>query len=577
MCHFFHIFFCIITVLSAAGCRDKGYIEELNRINSFVKSHPDSALSLIEDFDVERLSGNREKAYYAYVYTKARHNCNVLTFDDSLMHFAERWMLKHGSNDEKAQILYCIGNSLTIRDSFAQASDYYSKAEIFAMESQNDYMIAAINNALGYSYRFQMDYEEALVHFAKASSILKNLGDMRQYLIPKYQEITVLEKLGQTDKALRMAEEAEALAVSVNDTAMVLRLNSLTAIIAASMSPTPEEASDIKSRLMMNFHKYGVDSIPVPLYNTTGLLLFYQGDLRNARFWLQKALDHTPPLSTRLGCYYTLSMIAEAEGKYKEALEYERNVTSLQDTLFTETKESMIQVAERKYRNEYLQNSYDVLALKHKYQNIITIISAAVFILLATSAVIYYRKRIKDSKKKIEEAMSYIDSVSAGYNELQSRYDSLQKNNGDLNEVNSKMLNMLALRMDSIRQLLEMASLYESRPAIFYSKFKEHIKVSPQNNVELENEIISTANLQFHNLINDLKAKSPDLSVHELCYCSLICLGFSQQSIRVLYDHTNINSIYSLRAKIRAKLGISNSNRSLDNYFRELIQQNYTA
>jgi len=120
-----------------------------------------------------------------------------------------------------------------------------------------------------------------------------------------------------------------------------------------------------------------------------------------------------------------------------------------------------------------------------------------------------------------------------------------------------------------------LASLYESRPAVFYSKFKDLIKVSQFNNTELEQEIISTTNLSYHNILDDLKAMHPDLSLHELCYCGLICLGFSQQSIRVLYDHTNINSIYSLRARIRAKLGISNSNKNLDTYFKELIREKY--
>ena len=177
--------------------------------------------------------------------------------------------------------------------------------------------------------------------------------------------------------------------------------------------------------------------------------------------------------------------------------------------------------------------------------------------------------------RKIDEAISYIDTVSSGYAELQNRYKVLQEDNQNLNETSSKMLSMLSTRMESIQQLLELASLYESRPAVFYSKFKDLIKVSQFNNTELEQEIISTTNLSYHNILDDLKAMHPDLSLHELCYCGLICLGFSQQSIRVLYDHTNINSIYSLRARIRAKLGISNSNKNLDTYFKELIREKY--
>lgn len=216
-----------------------------------------------------------------------------------------------------------------------------------------------------------------------------------------------------------------------------------------------------------------------------------------------------------------------------------------------------------------------MLALKHKYQMFMFFAAAVVLITLTVSVVIFYRKRLKDSRRKIDEAISYIDTVSSGYAELQNRYKVLQEDNQNLNETSSKMLSMLSTRMESIQQLLELASLYESRPAVFYSKFKDLIKVSQFNNTELEQEIISTTNLSYHNILDDLKAMHPDLSLHELCYCGLICLGFSQQSIRVLYDHTNINSIYSLRARIRAKLGISNSNKNLDTYFKELIREKY--
>lgn len=40
----------------------------------------------------------------------------------------------------------------------------------------------------------------------------------------------------------------------------------------------------------------------------------------------------------------------------------------------------------------------------------------------------------------------------------------------------------------------------------------------------------------------------------------------------MLYDHTNMNSIYSLRTRIRSKLGINSSGKSLDNYFNELME-----
>lgn len=572
-------FFILLTTVSALlflpGCTDKDYNTELSHINSIVKSYPDSALSLIQSFDAGQLTKRKDRAFYAMVYTRAKHNCNVLSYDDSLMKVAERWYMRHGTSNEKATLLYCIGNSLTVKDSFPMATEYYSKAKIYAMESGDDYTVAAINCALGYSFRFQMDFNEAIEHFSKSASMLEDLGERQQALIPKYQEASLLEQLEEHGRAIEMCREAASTAAEINDTSMILRFKSLMAVATANRSPSPETAKEAIQTMNETWKRYNNDSIPISQYNVLGLLYFYKGDMKEAKKLMLKALEHIPPIATRLGCYYTLSMIAENEGNYRDALEYERNVTALQDTLFRETKDSMIQVSERKYRNEYLQESYKMLTLKHRYQTFMFLAGAVVLITLVISTVIFYRKRLKDSRHKINEALSYIDTVSSGYAELQSRYKALWQDNQHLNETSSKMLSMLSARMDSIRQLLELASLYESRPAVFYTKFKDHIKVSQLNNSELEQEIISTTNLSYHNIIDDLKAEHPDLSMHELCYCGLMCLGFSQQSIRVLYDHTNINSIYSLRARIRAKLGISNSNKNLDTYFKELIREKY--
>lgn len=576
MARFFFIFMITISVLiPVSGCADSDYNSELERISSIIKSYPDSALTLIQSFDAGQLKRRKDKAYYAMVYTRAKHNCNNLAYGDSLMTVAEHWYMKHGTSQEKAILLYCIGNSLTVKDSFPLAAEYYSKAEIYATESGDNYTIAAINCALGYSFRFQMDFDEAIDHFSKSASMLERMGERQQALIPKYQEAALLEQLEEHGQVIEICREAAATAADVNDTAMILRFNSLMAIATASYSPSPEAADEAIRRMKDTWKKYNNDSIPVSQYNVLGLLYYYQDNMQEARNLMLKSLEHIPPMSTRLGCYYTLSMIAEKEGRYREALEYERKVTALQDTIFRETKDSMVQVAEKKYRNEHIQESYKMLALKHRYQMFMFIAGAVVLITLTVSVVMFYRKRLKDSRRKIEEALSYVDTVSSGYAELQNRYKVLQKDNQNLNETSSKMLTMLSTRMDSIRKLLELASLYESRPAVFYSKFKDHIKVTQLNNTELEQEIISTTNLTYHNIIDDLKAMHPDLSLHELCYCGLICLGFSQQSIRVLYDHTNINSIYSLRARIRAKLGISNSNKNLDTYFKELIKEKY--
>lgn len=561
-------FVCLILIYSCTPNKYNGVLQELEALSA---KQPDSALILLEQTDIKNFKSAKQKAKYAFLHTKIRNN-NNLYYRDSLMNLAESYYMKYGTDTEKAQILYCIGNSMSSIDSFAIAVDYYSKAQIYANKSGIRHLIAAINNALGYSYSFQMDFEDALRCFSISADYLTAMGLAKESLLPRYNKISSLNKLGRNEEALNELHTAQAIAESINDTTQVIRFISLEATIVSQTATNAEEARAMLEKLMQYLNKSDIDNIPIPFYNVIGFLYYSQGNFTYAKKYLLMSLEHKPPLSTRLGCYFTLSRIAEAEGNWEDALMFERNVTSLQDTIFQETKKSVIQASERKYRNAYLQHSYDALSIKHHYSTILYSLTIAFILLLLTLFVIYYKKRIRTSRKEIEDTISYMDTLRIGYTELQNKYDCLKNDTEHLSSSNSQMLNLLGDRMDSVKQLLEMASQYESRPAVFYSKFKEHLKVSPQINIKWEEDIISITNLSYGNIISELKTEHPDMSVHELCYCALICLGFSQQSIRVLYDHTNMNSVYSLRTRIRTKLGIVHSNYSLDNYFKELLK-----
>lgn len=125
--------------------------------------------------------------------------------------------------------------------------------------------------------------------------------------------------------------------------------------------------------------------------------------------------------------------------------------------------------------------------------------------------------------------------------------------------------------IQSLKQLLEWASKYERYPEKFYSRFKEHMKLAAGKNRDLAEDVIAIANLTNRSIIDHLHKLYPSLSQHELCYCGFISLGFSHECIRILYNHTNVYSIYTMRSKIRSKIGLINNAVSLESYIQYLI------
>ncbi len=557
----------IVSAFVLCSC-GREYDAFLVNADSIISENPDSALTFLKTRPIESFSREKDRAYYALLVTRAKHNMGMY-YGDSLMRFAEKYYETNGSDREKFQILYNVGNSYSTQDSFPIAAEYYSKAEIYARNLGDRHMVAAINNALGYCYSFQQDLDDALERFTVAADLLKEIDEPSQYLIPKYQQLNILIQLERKEEAMSAIYEAMPVAKQEKDTASVLKLSSAEAILLCEIDSTRSlEAVD---RLLKIYDKYNHGEVPESHYNILGLIYYRCGEDDKASYWLEKSIGSHPPLKVRLGVYYTLSRLNEERGDYEAALQNERQFSSLHDSLFNESKSSLIQAAEMKYRNEYLQNSYDILKIRHQNQRLLLLVVVLIFIFLACSGYFIYKKRLKDQERRQEEAMNYVDSVRAGYSEISEKYESLKKELGQKTGLSGEMARLLGKRMDGLKDLIEMASIYEGRPTQFYEKFKEYVKVSPVSNIKWEEDIISITNLFTGNLMSELHNGHPDLSRHEMCYCSLICLGFSQQSIRMLYDHTNMNSIYSLRTRIRSKLGISSSGKSLDNYFRDLM------
>ena len=118
-----------------------------------------------------------------------------------------------------------------------------------------------------------------------------------------------------------------------------------------------------------------------------------------------------------------------------------------------------------------------------------------------------------------------------------------------------------------------MHSSQNEQDSRFYGKFQEHIQLSKNKNQELMNDIIEVADLLHNGVISFLRENYSSLTKHELCYCGFIALGFSPESIRVLYNHSNINSIYTTRRKIRSKLSLNAAYRDLEAYILELSEK----
>ncbi len=122
------IFTFIGVLLMMCGCASYSVDARLEAAEGLMYSHPDSALVLLNHIDPEQLEGESNKAYYALLYTQARHENGCPMEDTSLINSALNYYSKIG--DEEKYVRSLIYKAMAIEgENGAESVSLYRIAE----------------------------------------------------------------------------------------------------------------------------------------------------------------------------------------------------------------------------------------------------------------------------------------------------------------------------------------------------------------------------------------------------------------------------------------------------------------
>lgn len=529
-----------------------------------MSSTPDSAKFILESIDFNTISSRRKRAQYALLLSQAYDKCYIDVDNDSLIRFAVNYFSAHGTNVDRAKTYYYYAIVKNNASDFETAIRNLVIAREYVEKTEDSSLKGLIYSYLGTLYHDQYSFEDALEAYSRAAVAFENTGNKANLLYAVYKKGLVLNMIGDSDAALRILSDAKNLALEIDDTETALNIIASIGGIKIEQHPDAMSLQHCKREIFEMYNRFSNGDIPYAHYPIVGYIYFQEGKIDSARLlYTQYYLQQPRIKSTNVGVLAMLSKIEALRKNYKMAWDYGCLYMSHWDSINTEWRKNLIQNLERKYRTEYLEKSYKTLEDSHKYaMRSWTLIIVIIFI-MGGIIISFYRRALQKKRREIIEYERYIEEGQKLYTELVEKYDEIKAHTNVQDERSQTLFMLLGNRIQSLKQLLEWASIYEKNTDNFYKRFKEHIKVAAGNNKELADDVIAIANLSCHGVIDYLYKLHPTLSRHELCYCGFICLGFSPESIRILYNHTNPYSIYTMRSKIRNKLGITN-NSSLD-------------
>lgn len=524
-----------------------GSDDSLATADALMETNPDSALFLLTDIDVYRLS-EKDRPYYALLLTQANIKNGVDVDSDSLIAVAYQKYSQEKNDDKKIRSIFYYGMIKYNQGLFYEATKYALAAFDLSKNMDNPYWIAKsaelISDIFFHSYNYSeaKSFTQIAVHNFRKSGRLSNLN---------YS----LCDLARMDLNLDRNEEAYSL------------LDSLWNAVSTAQNPDENLMIYIRMPLInakINTERFDeisdddisfLDGLKDELGGADAIILKSRIKCHNEPNILHEEIGeymHSDmTLASKIYLRYNAYLNAKASGNYKVALDI---VDSL---LYYENQaaEKVLQESAVSAQRDYYSNEASENERKSRMLTIVLTSAFVVFAIICLFGLWIYRIKSKHHKKELENSISSIL-------ELKSEADELRKNNIQLQQEVVVMDSTMESLSSAMKRQLDIES---ENAAVVERLFKEKwttlnmlcneyfnigdtdaSKKSVLNNIDKElkklrskkslKEIEEAVDLYMGGAVSILRKECPFLKESDMAFLTLVLAGFSARAICIFTD-----------------------------------------
>lgn len=561
----------LLLAIILIGCNNSREVSRaLSSAENIMTESPDSARLILANINRSSLKSRAAKARHALLYSQALDKCYVDVDNDSLTSIALDYYKSHGTDHEKALAYYY---NATVNRYAKQSTDVIIEnliaAQYYAQNTEDNYLKALIHFNIGKQYYNQLSIEEALYNFDNAAKYFEQLNHKQNLLISLQYKGILLKQLKRYDEAIFIFYKTKDLALALNNTKNLL--NSIRSICDIKLGhPELYTLESISEELIDAYEMYNDGNIPPHHYEFWSNFYLKSGNLNKAKEYIAKSISYDNHITElNVGRFYNLALIESKSNNSNYSDSFIKYI-HYKDSLFNIKQEALVQTLEQKYNAKYLKESLDHLQKQHRMTNTIYALIGTLIVLIILFAYYKYQQSSKIRLQKIKEYEQYIEEVTRVKNELTQKCalltNSINTSDNRMNRLHQLLIN----RIQSLQYLSNLAAIYEHNTNKFYSKVKEHMALSRKPNDDMILNIIDIANECNNDFASHFESLHPQVSKYELCFCCLLSMGFSTESIRVLFNHTHLHSVYSMSSRIRNKIQLSSEIGTIEKYVQDI-------
>ena len=207
-----HCIFLLLILVALMSCNDpKPITDTLHRAEALMSESPDSAWTLLNTISPDEMGQNRNRAFYALLYTQAQDKTYRDETNDSLISIAVDYYRDTDDVRHKFLSYYYKGRVHFNTKDYLGATTCYMEAEQLADEVGDDYLAGLLYAELGRIYRLYYDYPKSLEAYQKAAECYERAGKIRHRNYMWLNQGLVyrnLDRFDESERLLRMVLES---------------------------------------------------------------------------------------------------------------------------------------------------------------------------------------------------------------------------------------------------------------------------------------------------------------------------------------------------------------------------------
>ena len=391
-----HCIFLLLILVALMSCNDpKPITDTLHRAETLMNEYPDSVWTLLNTISPDEMGQNRNRAFYALLYTQAQDKTYRDETNDSLISIAVDYYRNTDDVRRKFLSYYYKGRVHFNGKDYLNATTCYMEAEQLADEVGDDYLAGLLYSELGRIYNIYYDYSKSLKAYQKSAEYYERGGKIRHRNYIWYNQSNVCRNLNdykESERLLRMTLES---AKQEEDKSLVKLC------LASLMMQNVEQGciSTAKESFQELLPLVGEEYGSAYFMGQIAKIHLSDKDYSRARQSLEKGWERAKTRIDSVGLYFSSSELLSALGKEKIAYQELKKGVALQNDEAHQALQQPVLTAQRDYLSEKLE--FETYRIQVEKQ--LRVLYILFFTILFTVVVFILCRKLKKKKKVIND------------------------------------------------------------------------------------------------------------------------------------------------------------------------------